>query len=143
LSRRLVVPRTPALPAVDADDGALINAEQHPGRISRIDPQHVEVIPAWSAYVCLKGLSAIRGTVERGLGNIEHVRMLGISKDAAEIFAANNARILRALLPCGSAIVRTEEALVKDGIQASPAVARCNSYAHPLTCFFRQPFGAE
>src|SRR6185312_4837734 len=143
LSRRLVVPRTPALPAIHADDGALINAEQHAGRVSRIDPQHVEVIPAWSAYVCLKRLSAIRGTVERGLGHVEHVRMAGISKDAAEIFAANNARILRALLPSGSAIVRPEEALVKDGIEASPAVARRNSYAHPLAGFFRQPFAPE
>src|ERR1019366_3343529 len=51
LPGRLVVPGTPTLAAIHADDGALVHSQNHARRIVRIDPEGVEVVPAGSSDV--------------------------------------------------------------------------------------------
>ena len=63
LPGRLVVPGTPCISSVNADDRALIHTKNHALGISGIDPGHVEVVPAWSTGKRFKRLAAIHRTI--------------------------------------------------------------------------------
>jgi hypothetical protein len=48
----------------------------------------VEIAARGCTHAGGKGVSTIEGTIERGLGNVENVRISGVREDAAEVLAA-------------------------------------------------------
>ena len=105
LTCRLIEPFTPSGPTVERDHGALVCAFQDSLRIIWIDPEHVIVFAAWLAFPGREGSAAIEGAIRRGLHHVNHLRVFRIDINATEIPAADNARILRALLPRRAAVI--------------------------------------
>ena len=92
--------------------------------IAGVDPGHVEIVAAGGSDEGFEGLAAVGGAIHRGLRDVEHVGILGIDEDAAEVFAANHARVLGGLLPGRAAIIRAEEPLVQDRVQTASTGSR-------------------
>ena len=106
LRGRLVVPGAPGLPAVHADDGALVGAEDHAARIGRIDPQLVVIVAARRALQRQERLSRVGRPVQRHVAGIDRVRILRIHRHAAEVPAALPDPPVRARARPGRAAVR-------------------------------------
>src|SRR5580692_697469 len=104
LPGRLVVPGTPRVAAVDADDGSLIDSENHVLRVRRIDPEDVKIVSAWGARPSFEGPAAVLRPVHGSLCHVYEVRILGIDKDAAEVAASHDAGVSVAALPTGATV---------------------------------------
>src|SRR5262249_54507182 len=60
LRGRLVIPRTPCLPAVHRDDGALVRTEKDDVGIVRVDPNILIIVTAGCAAPAIPGFPAVR-----------------------------------------------------------------------------------
>src|SRR5262249_6388941 len=77
-----------------------------------------------SAFIRDKGPAAITGTIKRGLRNVDHIGIMRIEKNLAEVTAALDARIAGDLLPTRSAIIGTVESSLPP-----PCHDRINAFA--------------
>ena len=127
LAGGLVVPGTPRFSAVHADGGALIAGHDHAGRIGGVDPQRVIVVAAGRSFIGIEGAAAVFGTVERCLGDVDHVGIRGIEKHPAEVAAALNAGVVRALAPVRAAVIGAIESA---SLAAAPAAAKSARAGH-------------
>src|SRR4051794_7668928 len=85
LARRLVVPAAPGLSAVQGDQRPLVDPEDSPIRVLRVDPQGVEVV---ARRVALQRNKMRAAVVRAQLDRILHpdlVGVLGVGGDLAEI----------------------------------------------------------
>ena len=85
----LVVPRTPGLPAVDADGRALIDGDGDDVGILWIDPDGVIVVAPRSAFDGCETLPRVGGAIGRSVGDVNHIFILGIDADTAEVVASS------------------------------------------------------
>ncbi len=132
LARRLVEPRAPARAAVEADRRALIAGQSHPRRVARIDPELVEVVAVGRAFDRAEAGPAVARRVQRSVGDVHLVGVLGIDRDVAEIPAAPpDAAVGVDPAPLRTAVVAAVEpavARVDDGVYA-PRIARRDGQA--------------
>src|SRR5579864_6124109 len=77
LTGRLVVPGTPGLAAVHADDRALIDAQDHVLRVRRIDPENVKIVSARRTQPGFEGAASVGGAVHGGLRYVDSVCVPG------------------------------------------------------------------
>src|ERR1700752_2246669 len=85
LRRGLVIPTAPGLAAVEADGGSLVCSENHAGRVFRIDPKLMIIIPARRSTQYRDRLSSILRSVESNIRHVDHVGVVWIDRDAIEI----------------------------------------------------------
>src|ERR1019366_10612603 len=90
-----------------------------------------------------EGLSAVGGTIERRLRHVKNVGIPRVNKDAAEVCTAEHARVLRGLLPSGSAIVGAEEPLRQNRVQTAAIGSGSNRNAQSSPTLLRQPFAHQ
>src|SRR5437867_9180556 len=76
------------------------------------------VFAAGLAFPRCECLSTINRAICRSLHHINDIRVFRIGVGATEVAAAEHPRIFGALLPCHAAIVRAEESLTHDGVDA-------------------------
>ena len=113
LRGRLVVPRTPRLPAIDGHNRALIADDKNNVWIIRIDPEILVVVTAGRAANAHPGLAAIRRSHGDDARAVHHVRILGIHPWNWKIAAADahrRTRISRSYVPVFSGIIRAVNA---------------------------------
>src|SRR5581483_228265 len=105
-------PRRMLLQAVDADDGALIAAENHAIGVVGRDPELVVIVAARRSLERLaERLAAVARTVDAGVRDVDEIGVLRIGDDLAEVPAASpDALIARRLRPRRAAVVGAEEA---------------------------------
>ena len=89
LSRRLVVPGTPSLPAVHTDSCALINSNRDDVCVFRINPDGVVVIASRSAFDGVEILPRIDRAVGRSVRNVNLIFIFRIDADAAKVVTAS------------------------------------------------------
>src|SRR5271163_4482391 len=92
LGCRLVIPSAPRLPAVDADERALIANQQNNVWILRIDPHILVVVAAWSAAETHPRFSAIRGFHRYSAGAVDGVRIFWVNSRHRQIATADASR---------------------------------------------------
>ncbi len=110
LRGRLVVPRAPGLAAVQRDDRALVDAEDLPVRVVRIDPELVEIIARVVAFQRDEMRAAVVRAQHDRVHRVDAVRVRRIDRDAAEIPAAlPDAIVLADVLPARAGVVGTVE----------------------------------
>ena len=103
LRGRLVVPGTPGAAVVHADGGALVESQQNDVGVFRIDPDRVIVIAAGRALDGREAGAGVGGPISGGVGDVNHVFVLGVDAHAGEIRAASVDAILAVDLLPGSA----------------------------------------
>ena len=137
LARRLVVPRTPRLPGVDADKRALIAHQQDDVRKVRIDPEILIIISAGRAAQAGPRFAAVGRAHRHDAGAVDNVRIFGIHPGHRQIAPANSQRrprIRRDARPVFSGIIRTVNPhawLVRGHRSVQPARLACgNRYVH-------------
>jgi hypothetical protein len=87
LGRRLIVPAAPRLAAIDADRGPLVAGQKKDLRMVGIDPDRVVIVAAGSTFDRGESLATVRGTVHRGIGNIDNILILGIDLYLGKVVA--------------------------------------------------------
>src|SRR5208283_4657542 len=111
LRSRLVVPTAPSLPAVDADDRALIAGQRDGLGIPGIDPDALVVVAAGRAFEAHKGLPGVGGFPCGGVGDIDEVGIVWRNGDAHGARpAATDAVIPVDMLPAFAGIVGAVDA---------------------------------
>jgi len=110
LASGLVEPIAPGFAAVEADSGALIDAENHALRILRIDPENVIVIASGSAFECREGFTAVERAIRGGLHRVDRVRIARIDVNAADVTVAGDACVGCDFAPSASRVVGAIEA---------------------------------
>src|ERR1035437_6051886 len=101
----LVIPGTPGIAAVDTDDRALVNTEDHVLSVGRVDPESVKIIATGRSRPGFEAAASVLGSIHGSLRHVNQVRIPGINEDAAEVSPPHNARIGRAGLPASAAVV--------------------------------------
>src|SRR5208337_234151 len=87
----LVVPRTPRLAAVHADNRSLIAGEHDDVGIVGIDPDVLVIVAAGSAAKCTPGHAAVGGLPRDRARDVNHSRVLRVNHRNRQITAANAA----------------------------------------------------
>src|SRR5690242_18217003 len=150
LSGGLVVPRAPALSAIDGNGRALIAPCNHALRIGRIDPQSVIIVPARRSFDCLPIFAAVGGAIKGDVGQIHDIGVLWIDGDFAEVpETPEDARVGPDSGPRCSAVIGTIEPglfglfVVDQSIEtfAGGAAGDANADPAPVPC--RQAGAAE
>ena len=114
LCGRLIQPRAPCRMigvAIDADDRALIAAENHPAAIVGMDPELVIVVAAGRSLERLaERAAAVTRSVHARVRDVHEIRVLRIDDDFAEVPAASpDARVGRRLRERRAGIVGSKE----------------------------------
>src|SRR6267378_3579078 len=112
LPRRLVVPRAPGFPSVEADRCALIHTEHDSLRIRRIDPYRVVIVAAGSTLDGREVVSAVVRTVQVLRRHIHHIGIFWIDENLAHVPEADDALVFRDFFPARSSIVGTVQAAI-------------------------------
>src|SRR6267378_6727964 len=112
LSRRLVVPRAPGFPSVEADRRALIHTEHDSVRIRRIDPYRVVIVAAGSALDGREVVPAVVRTVQVLRGHIHHIGISWIDENLAHVPETDDAPVFRGFFPARSSIVGTVQTAI-------------------------------
>ncbi len=113
LAGRLVEPAAPRRPAVQGDDGALVDAEDAPVGVRRIDPQRVIVVAAGRALDRHERPAAVAAAVERRVHHVERLGIARIDRQLAEVPAAAPHPLVGGRPPPGrAAVVGAEDAAV-------------------------------
>ena len=89
LRGRLVIPRAPALPAIDGDDRPLIARERDDVGVVRIDPDVLIIISARCAAPAFPGFATVGRFPTDDARGINHVRVLRIEPDDRQIAPAD------------------------------------------------------
>src|SRR5438874_5814830 len=99
---------------VDADDRALIAAEDHAVPVAGIDPQLVIVVAAWRSLERLAGgFPAVARAIDAGVRDVDEIGIFRIDDDLAEVpAAAPDALVARGFGPRRAGIVGPEQAAV-------------------------------
>src|SRR5215831_3141943 len=85
----LVVPGTPRHRGIDTNNRTLIAAEHHAVRIVRIDPELMKIVAGWVTFNRCPRLACITRTIDRGIHDIDQVRILWIGRNLFEVPAAS------------------------------------------------------
>src|ERR1043165_10279833 len=79
------------------------------------------VLAARPALVSLEGSASVGRAIHRRLHHVDHFGVARVGVGAAEVPTADDARVFRALRPSLARVVRAEEALIHDGVDAPVA----------------------
>ena len=85
LRRRLVVPRTPRLAAVDRDDGSLVGGDEDDVGIVRVDPEALIVVATGRAADRLERAATVGGLPHHDGTGKDNVRVVRVYLDLGEI----------------------------------------------------------
>src|SRR5207302_2203983 len=85
LGGRLVVPAAPGAAAVEADDGALVAAHDHPGRCRGIDPQLVVIVATRRPLDGGEGRPRVGRLEQRYVRDVNDIGILRVHGDPAEV----------------------------------------------------------
>src|ERR1039458_3181763 len=103
----LVVPRAPSLAAVEADCCALIGSENHAGGILGINPNLMGITTPGRTAHDPNRFCSVFGPIECNIGDVDHIRIMRIDRDAAEIpGATGKARVSVLQNPSIATVVR-------------------------------------
>jgi hypothetical protein len=117
----LVIPQAPRCAAVERDDRALVVAKDDTVAVRGIDPSCLRIVAPRCPPEPGEGGAAIGGLVRRGVQGVDEVGIRGIDVDAAVVPALPVANALVVgihLAPGGAPVVRSEQAIVGDGVDA-------------------------
>src|SRR5262245_13523329 len=89
LRRRLVVPTAPRNSTIDSYNRTLITRDNHPLRIVRVNPELVIVVAPRSTFDCGPLASAIGGSIDRSVLDINGVCDLRIDGNFVEVPTAS------------------------------------------------------
>src|SRR5882762_6563731 len=141
-SRRLVVPRRPGFPSVQADRCALVDSQHDSLRICGINPDRVVIVSSGRALDRSERMSAVIRTVQILRRHINNVRVLRVHVNLAKVPRPFDPLVLRRLFPRRSCIVRpVQSALLAfrlhDDVHSLSVISRRNrnSFSPPI------PFG--
>ncbi len=103
---RLREPRAPGLAAVQRDDGALVDHQQHDVRVVRVPPDVLVVVAAGRALERHERPAAVGRLVADDVGDDERVGILGMDVRHHFVDAADGTRVGRAAHPRLTGVVR-------------------------------------
>ena len=97
LRGRLVVPGAPRVAAVERNGRPLIDAEEHPLAVGRIDPHHLRIVAARRTLERGEGVAAVERAITRRRERIHDVRIAGIDEHAGGVvpLAVGDAAVVR------------------------------------------------
>src|SRR6185312_3779233 len=131
LRGRLVQPTGPGLAAVQGDQGALVDTEDLPVRVGRVDPHLVEIVAGGVALQRDEVLAAIVRAQHDGIHHVDAVGVLRIHRESAEIPAALPDALIRGdMVPVRAAVVGAVQAAF-----AGSGIDQCIHAARLARCY--------
>src|ERR1035437_2893518 len=133
----VAVPGAPGVAAIYADVGALVAAENHAAGFGRVDPESAVIVAAGLAFEHGEIAPAIGGAIERDVGSVDHVGVLGVDGDFAEVpGAAGDAGVGGGAGPGGAGVIGAIKSAgagsVDQDVDAASAGGHGDTAASPL-----------